>query len=85
MAEAVAIEHGQLKQTRAATRLQRFVRRRTIRRVWYEVIEDFVGYHRLMRQLKQTRAAKVVFFSRHGRHLLGRIGWPSGYTHFLLT
>ena len=41
-----------LKRTRAAQRLQRFVRRRRLRAQWLELIEDLLGYNNLMRQLK---------------------------------
>ena len=45
---------------RQCVRRQRFVRQRKLRGCWYELIEDLVGYHRLMRQLKLTRAATRV-------------------------
>ena len=37
----------------AVTRLQRWWRHRVLQRVWYELVQDVVGYHKLMRQLKQ--------------------------------
>ena len=55
-----------LSRTGAAERLQRFVRRRTLKAQWFELIEDLVGYHRLMRNLKETRAAKKLHARARG-------------------
>ena len=48
------------RRTRAAMRLQRFVRRHALRRAWLELVDDLVGYARLMRQLRYGRAAARI-------------------------
>ena len=47
-----------LKQTRAATRIQKFVRRKKIQWLWLEIIEDFIDHSRLIKALKQRRETR---------------------------
>ena len=57
----------------AAVRLQRFVRRRALRALWLETIDDAIGYERLRTQLRRARAAAKVQRWWHRRTL--RLRW----------